>query len=80
LRLLLRKSCPRRNPCPRLLNLHDNMIVALFLERHNHYIITYAHIFPSIDEFVAILPEMDTTQAQVLIDWLRSAVTAKFVR
>ncbi|MDP2994890.1 MAG: diguanylate cyclase [Anaerolineales bacterium] len=42
--------------------------------------IAYAHIFPSIDEFVAILPETDTTQAQVLIDWLKSAVTAKFVR
>ena len=42
--------------------------------------ITYAHIFPSIDEFVAILPETDITQPQVLIDQLKSAVTAKFVR
>ncbi|MDP2994300.1 MAG: hypothetical protein Q8N46_04160 [Anaerolineales bacterium] len=35
---------------------------------------------PSTDEFVAILPETDITQPQVLIDQLKSAVTAKFVR
>ena len=32
------------------------------------------------DEFIAILPETDATQAQVLIQQLKSAVTTKFVR